>query len=175
MCLNKSIRLVTTESTRYGNKNMNLKLFYYTQCQNENEYFSRRGNCKPQRGRLQKYFESRTCFHIGASDSLFWLTFTPEVSKRFCPRATSVVTQKSEGRTSFTMWLFRYKVNELCYFLIIGKMPSRAGFGPQAVVWRPLFYSNADHTRRIRKGRDVTKSDACAQKSHRTHAVCIQL
>ena len=35
--------------------------------------------------------------------------------------------------------------------------------------------SNADHTRRIRKGRDVTKSDACAQKTHRTHAVCIQL
>ena len=36
-------------------------------------------------------------------------------------------------------------------------------------------YSNADHTRRIRKGRDVTKSDACAQKTHRTHAACIQL
>jgi len=37
------------------------------------------------------------------------------------------------------------------------------------------FYSNADHTRRIRKGPDVTKSDACAQKTHSTHAVCIQL
>jgi len=37
------------------------------------------------------------------------------------------------------------------------------------------FYSNADHTTRIRKGRDVTKSDACAQKTHRTHALCIQL
>jgi len=37
------------------------------------------------------------------------------------------------------------------------------------------FHSNADHTRRIRKGCDVTKSDACAQKTHRTHAVCIQL
>jgi len=37
------------------------------------------------------------------------------------------------------------------------------------------YYSNADHTRRIRKGRDVTKSDACAQKTYRTHAVCIQL
>ena len=37
------------------------------------------------------------------------------------------------------------------------------------------FYSNADHTRRIRKGRDVTKSDACAQKTRRTHAVCIHL
>jgi len=36
------------------------------------------------------------------------------------------------------------------------------------------FYSNADHTRCIKKGRDVTKSDACAQKTHRTHAVCIQ-
>ena len=35
-------------------------------------------------------------------------------------------------------------------------------------------YSNADHTRRIRKGRDVTKSNACAQKTHRTHAVSIQ-
>ena len=37
------------------------------------------------------------------------------------------------------------------------------------------FYSNTDHTWRIRKGRDVRKSDACAQKTHRTHAVCIQL
>jgi len=36
-------------------------------------------------------------------------------------------------------------------------------------------YSNADHTRRIRRGREVTKSDACAQKTRRTHAVCIQL
>jgi len=41
--------------------------------------------------------------------------------------------------------------------------------------YRNRFYSNADHTRRIRKGRDVTKSDACAQKTHRTYAVCIQL
>jgi len=40
---------------------------------------------------------------------------------------------------------------------------------------RTHFYSNADHTRRIRKGRDVTKSDAFAQKTHRMHAVCIQL
>ena len=39
--------------------------------------------------------------------------------------------------------------------------------------YKNRFYSNADHTRRIRKGRDVTKSDACAQKTHRTHAVCI--
>jgi len=36
-------------------------------------------------------------------------------------------------------------------------------------------YSNTDYTRRIRKGRDVTKSDACAPKTHRMHAVCIQL
>jgi len=34
---------------------------------------------------------------------------------------------------------------------------------------------NADHTRRIRKGCDVTKSDACAQRTHRTHAVCIRV
>jgi len=40
---------------------------------------------------------------------------------------------------------------------------------------RNKFYSNADHTRRIRKGRDVTKSDACPQKTHMTHAVRIQL
>ena len=41
-------------------------------------------------------------------------------------------------------------------------------------VWRVSIetgsYSNADHTRRIRKGRDVTKSDACAQKTHRARA-----
>jgi len=37
------------------------------------------------------------------------------------------------------------------------------------------FYWNADHTRCIRKGLDVTKSDACSQKTHRMHAVCIQL
>ena len=37
--------------------------------------------------------------------------------------------------------------------------------------YRNRFYSNADHTRRIRKGRDVTKSDACARKTHRTHPV----
>jgi len=30
--------------------------------------------------------------------------------------------------------------------------------------YRNSFYSNADHTRRIRKGRGVTKSDECAQK-----------
>ena len=36
-------------------------------------------------------------------------------------------------------------------------------------------YSKADHTRRIRKGRGVTKSDACAQKTHTTHGVWIQL
>jgi len=30
--------------------------------------------------------------------------------------------------------------------------------------YRNRFYSNADHTRRIRKGCDVTKSDTCAQK-----------
>jgi len=30
---------------------------------------------------------------------------------------------------------------------------------------RNRFYSNANHTRRIRKGHDVTKSDACAQKN----------
>jgi len=41
--------------------------------------------------------------------------------------------------------------------------------------YRNRFYSNADRTRRIRKGCDVTKSHACAQKTHRTHAVCIQL
>jgi len=41
--------------------------------------------------------------------------------------------------------------------------------------YRHRFYLNADHTRRIRKGRDVTKSDACAQKTHRTHTVWIQL
>jgi len=39
--------------------------------------------------------------------------------------------------------------------------------------YRNSFYSNADHTRRIKKGRDVTKSDACDQKTQRTHAVCI--
>ena len=48
---------------------------------------------------------------------------------------------------------------------------------PEQWVWcvniETGSYSNADHTRRIRKGRDVTKSDACAQKTHRTHAVCI--
>ena len=38
--------------------------------------------------------------------------------------------------------------------------------------YRNRLYSNADHTRRITKGRDVTKSDACAQKTHRTHSVC---
>ena len=31
--------------------------------------------------------------------------------------------------------------------------------------YRNRFYSNADHTRRIRKGCNVTKSDACAKKS----------
>jgi len=36
-------------------------------------------------------------------------------------------------------------------------------------------YSNADHSKRIRKGRDVTKSDACAQKMHRTCILCIEL
>ena len=39
---------------------------------------------------------------------------------------------------------------------------------------RNRFYSNAGHTRRIRKGRDVTKSYTCTQKTHRTHVVCIQ-
>jgi len=37
------------------------------------------------------------------------------------------------------------------------------------------FYSNSDHTRCIRKGLGVTKSDACAQKMHTMHAVFIQL
>ena len=43
--------------------------------------------------------------------------------------------------------------------------------------YRDSFCSNADqvHTRRITKGRDVTKSDACARKMQRTHAVCIWL
>ena len=41
--------------------------------------------------------------------------------------------------------------------------------------YRNRFCSNADHTKRIRKGCGVTKSDACAQKTHRTHAVCIYL
>jgi len=40
---------------------------------------------------------------------------------------------------------------------------------------RNRFYSNADHARRIRKGRDLKKSDACAQKTHSTHALGIQL
>jgi len=40
---------------------------------------------------------------------------------------------------------------------------------------RNRFYAIADHTRRIRKWHDVTISDACARKMHRTHAVCIQL
>jgi len=31
--------------------------------------------------------------------------------------------------------------------------------------YRNSFYSNADHTRRIKKGRDVTKSDACARET----------
>jgi len=39
--------------------------------------------------------------------------------------------------------------------------------GPWAVSLmrqcRNRFFLNADHTRRIKKGRDVTKSDACAQ------------
>jgi len=39
--------------------------------------------------------------------------------------------------------------------------------------YRNSFYSNAGHTRRINKGRDVTKSDACARKTQRTHAMCI--
>jgi len=39
--------------------------------------------------------------------------------------------------------------------------------------YRNSFYSNVDHTRRIKKGRDVTKSDAYARKTQRTHAVCI--
>jgi len=39
--------------------------------------------------------------------------------------------------------------------------------------YRNRFYSNADHPKRIRKGRDVTKSDACAPKTKRTHSVCI--
>ena len=37
------------------------------------------------------------------------------------------------------------------------------------------LYSNAHHTRRIRKGRDITKLDPCAQKTHWTHSACIQL
>jgi len=39
--------------------------------------------------------------------------------------------------------------------------------------YRNRFYSNAAPTRCIRKGRDVIKSDACAQKTQRTHAMCI--
>ena len=58
-------------------------------------------------------------------------------------------------------------------------IPSPLFSEPRAVSlmrqYRNTFYSNADHTRRIGKGRDVTKSDACAQKTHRTHAMCIQL
>jgi len=41
--------------------------------------------------------------------------------------------------------------------------------------YRNRFYSNADHTKRIRKRRDVTKSDACDQKTHRTHACACSL
>jgi len=40
--------------------------------------------------------------------------------------------------------------------------------------YRNRFYSNADHIRCIRKGRDVTKPYACAKKTHRTHPVCIR-
>jgi len=49
----------------------------------------------------------------------------------------------------------------------------------QDQVWAKIFcipknmYSRTPMTRRIRKGRDVTKSDACAQRTHRTHVVCI--
>ena len=56
-------------------------------------------------------------------------------------------------------------------------IPSPLFPGPRAVSlmrqYRNRFYSNADHTRRIREGRDVTKSDACVHKAHRTHTVCI--
>jgi len=41
--------------------------------------------------------------------------------------------------------------------------------------YRNRFYSNAGHIRCIRKGSNITKPDACTQKMHRTHAVCIQL
>jgi len=40
--------------------------------------------------------------------------------------------------------------------------------------YRNRFHSNTDHTRRIRTGRDVKKSDAYTHETHRTHAVCIQ-
>ena len=41
--------------------------------------------------------------------------------------------------------------------------------------YRNRFYLNTDHTRRIRKERDITKSDSRAQKMCRMHAVCILL
>jgi len=45
-------------------------------------------------------------------------------------------------------------------------------------VWCVNIETSSTRTQNIpdasQKGRDVTKSDACVQKSHRTHVVCIQ-
>jgi len=76
-CLHKFVKLVTKESARFDNNDNETKsqirllkfpegnnnfaktpivksVLSFFQCQNENECFSRRGNCRPQSGRILK-------------------------------------------------------------------------------------------------------------------------
>jgi len=65
----------------------------------------------------------------------------------------------------WTFWILFFTSTQNSVYKYI---PSPLFSEPRAVSlmrhYRNWFYSNAYYTRRIRKGRGVTKSDACAQK-----------
>jgi len=78
---------------------------------------------------------------------------------------------------AIVLWTFSILFFTSIQNSVFKHIPSPSFLEPGAVSlmhqYKNRFYSNADHTRCIRKGRDATKSDACAKKTHRTHAVCI--
>ena len=93
-------------------------------------------------------------FHIPATFCNHIQTFVPfvsqsRVSKFFCQRATCGVAQQFREpdilRIVFdSAYATFYEINKLfvnisiIIFFIVKEMTTRAGFGPQAVVWRPL-------------------------------------
>ena len=82
-------------------------------------------------------------------------SFTPAMSKLFCPRITYAITQQSEGRiarTSYTMWLFWEMVHSakstnfswLYYFSLLAKcLRGPDEIAAWVVVWRPLVYTSS--------------------------------
>jgi len=99
-------------------------------------------------------------------------------SNFFCQRTTKAITQQFEGRTSCATTLFRDMLHStkstnfrmhiifkfftkyLCVRMkwLFGpdETPSRAGFGPRTVFWKPLIFMDwIDSSRRIEKGATI--------------------